>query len=180
MNACLSPSGKLFDYRADLVDHLLRVTRAPRLIFQIVLHLMVTAAMLKVLEDFSEYSTIQGLVYIFQRRQTLVGRIFWIFVVLVMLSLGISTSIDSYNAWQRSPVLTTLTSAALPVRYIEFPAFTICAPGMNNDILRAVVIREFKIYLEKVGVKINMSAYDAAYLFYKKVLSTFEWNSKCH
>ena len=171
MNACLSPSGKLFDYRADLVDHLLRVTRAPRLIFQIVLHLMVTAAMLKVLEDYSEYSTIQGLVYIFQRRQTLVGRIFWIFVVLVMLSLGISTSIDSYNAWQRSPVLTTLTSAALPVRYIEFPAFTICAPGMNNDILRAVVIREFKI---------NMSAYDAAYLFYKKVLSTFEWNSKCH
>ena len=67
MNACLSPSGKLFDYRADLVDHLLRVTRAPRLIFQIVLHLMVTAAMLKVLEDYSEYSTIQGLVYIFQK-----------------------------------------------------------------------------------------------------------------
>jgi len=130
---------------------------------------MATKDMMRHLADYSEYSTIQGLVYIFQRRQTWFGRIFWIIIVLVMLSLGICTSIDAYNAWQQSPILTTLTSTAYPIGSIEFPAFTICSQGMNNDVMKSATMKQFKLYLDSIGYKLNATVYEAASVFYRKV-----------
>jgi hypothetical protein len=62
-----------------------------------------------------EYSSIQGVIYIFQTNQTLCGRLFWILVVTLMLMLGSYWSADAYNSWQDNPVLTTVTTTAYPV-----------------------------------------------------------------
>ena len=52
--------------------------------------------MFGMVQNYSEYSTIQGIVYIFQSGQSALGRIFWIMVVLVMLWLC------GYMSWQVS------------------------------------------------------------------------------
>ncbi len=62
-----------------------------------------------------EYSSIQGVIYIFQANQSLCGRLFWILVVILMLMLGSYWSADAYNSWQDNPVLTTVTTTAYPV-----------------------------------------------------------------
>jgi hypothetical protein len=41
-----------------------------------------------IIKEYSEYSTIQGIVYIFFDYQTLFGKLFWILVVICMLILG--------------------------------------------------------------------------------------------
>jgi hypothetical protein len=43
----------------------------------------------EVIRDYSEYSTIQGLIYIFFKHQSLYGKIFWIITILCMLALGV-------------------------------------------------------------------------------------------
>ena len=68
-----------------------------------------------VVKDYSEYSSIQGLIYIFQSNQTIVGRLFWILVVILMLMLGSYWSVDAYNSWQENPVLTTIKTTAFPI-----------------------------------------------------------------
>jgi hypothetical protein len=42
----------------------------------------------EIVKDYSEYSTIQGVLYIFQTNQTTFGKIFWISVVAFMFILG--------------------------------------------------------------------------------------------
>ena len=44
--------------------------------------------MRNIIQNYSEISSIQGVVYIFQSHQTLVGRLFWIAVIAFMLTLG--------------------------------------------------------------------------------------------
>ena len=47
---------------------------------------------LSMVRSYSEYSTIQGIIYIFQSGQSMAGRIFWIFVVILMLYLSVHMS----------------------------------------------------------------------------------------
>ncbi len=42
----------------------------------------------KIIEDYSDHSTILGLFYVFQKNQTFAGRIFWALVVATMTILG--------------------------------------------------------------------------------------------
>jgi hypothetical protein len=49
-----------------------------------------------------------------------------------MLSLGIYWSYYLYADWQEKPVLTTVTTTALPVTQVGFPAVTICNEGENH------------------------------------------------
>ena len=46
--------------------------------------------MLEVVEEYSEYSTIQGIIYIFQAHQSMAGKIFWFLVIVAMIWLGTS------------------------------------------------------------------------------------------
>jgi hypothetical protein len=83
----------------------------------------------KLVQDYSEYSTIQGIHYIFRLKQSEIGIFFWILVVLGMASLGMFWSIEAYNDWQDNLVLTTINTTAYPITNIEFPAVTICGQG---------------------------------------------------
>ncbi len=66
-------------------------------------------------QDYTEYSTIQGLIYIFTPQQTTIGRIFWSVVLILMLMLGIYWCQEAYIAWKNQPVLTTVKTTAYPV-----------------------------------------------------------------
>ncbi len=73
----------------------------------------------EIIVDYSEYSTIQGLIYIFFSYQTLFGRIFWILTILLMTILGLYWCIQSYVDWQNQPVLTTITTTAYNIRSVS-------------------------------------------------------------
>ena len=71
-----------------------------------------------VLESLQEHSgnlSIQGVGYIFQNRQSFIGRIFWSLVVTSMILLASVWSCLMYQDWQASPVLTTVTTPAHPI-----------------------------------------------------------------
>ena len=95
------------------------------------------ARVYNIIQEYSEYSTIQGVLYIFQTNQTQVGRIFWSLVIFAMLLLGTYWSVVAYSDWQTNPVLTTVKTSALPIKDIAFPAVTICSQGLNSDIVTA-------------------------------------------
>ena len=75
-----------------------------------------------VIEEYSEYSSIAGLLYVFMPDQTIAGKLFWIIFIILMLILGAYWSFAIYNDWQNQPVITTAASTALPVSNVEFPA----------------------------------------------------------
>ena len=56
-------------------------------------------------------------------------QIFWALCVISALCLGTYWTIYLYNDWQEKPVLTTVTTTALPVSQVPFPAVTICPVG---------------------------------------------------
>jgi len=91
--------------------------------------------MYNIIQDYSEYSTIQGVIYIFQRNQTQIGKVFWSLVIIAMLGLGTYWSVCAYQDWLDNPVMTTIKTSALPIKEINFPAVTICGQGMNDDII---------------------------------------------
>ena len=93
--------------------------------------------MYNIIQDYSEYSTIQGVIYIFQRNQTQIGKVFWSLVIIAMLALGTYWSVCAYQDWLDNPVMTTIKTSALPIKEINFPAVTICGQGMNADIVTA-------------------------------------------
>jgi hypothetical protein len=64
--------------------------------------------------DYTEYSTIQGLIYIFFSYQTILGRIFWSLILILMFTLGVIWCKQAYDNWKQNPVLTTITTTAFP------------------------------------------------------------------
>jgi hypothetical protein len=99
-----------------------------------------------IIQEYSEYSTIQGVLYIFQTNQSQIGRIFWSLVIFAMLLLGTYWSVGAYSDWQATPVLTTVKTSALPIKNIEFPAVTICSQGLNEDIVTAGPLKFTRSY----------------------------------
>ncbi len=75
-----------------------------------------------VIKEYSEYSSIAGLLYVFMPDQTLAGKLFWIIIIILMLILGTYWSLSIYRDWDNQPVITTVASTALPVSNVEFPA----------------------------------------------------------
>jgi hypothetical protein len=69
--------------------------------------------------DYTEYSTWMGLIYIFLKYQTMIGRIFWIIVMILMAALGLYWCIKAYLDWQDKPVLTTITTTAYSVKGVS-------------------------------------------------------------
>jgi hypothetical protein len=85
------------------------------------------------IREYSEYSTVAGILYIFMPNQTTAGKVFWIIVITSMLVLSTYWSATLYFQWKDQTVITTVLTAALPVNQIRFPAVTICSQGFNYD-----------------------------------------------
>jgi hypothetical protein len=54
--------------------------------------------------EFTEYATIQGLAYIFSKSISVFGRLYWLFSVAGMISLGLFWTADMYITWQGQQV----------------------------------------------------------------------------
>jgi hypothetical protein len=74
---------------------------------------------LSMVRSYSEYSTIQGIIYIFQSGQSIAGRIFWIFVVILMLYLS------AHMSWQVSFGATTFNIMTFSIMTFSIMTFSI-------------------------------------------------------
>jgi len=136
------------------------------------------------IKEYSEYSTVQGIIYIFMTKYGIIGKTFWTLVVLAVSVLAIYWSLKAYKDWQESLVLTTVNTTAYPIKDIEFPSITICNPGEGKkklqisqlinlffliagssaEVLQAGVFKEFFDYLTDNGLSVNLSPLAAAKL----------------
>jgi len=118
------------------------------------------------IQEYSEYSTIAGVVYIFMKDQTPFGKFYWTTWVILLLSLGTYWSIKvisivyildiasesihgkkvlkAYSDWQSNPVLTTVSSTAVALENVPFPGVVFCTDGLPNGIFQASFLREFQ------------------------------------
>ena len=69
--------------------------------------------------DYTEFSTIQGLKYIFVSYQTIIGKLFWSMVVLLMLLLGLYWCNQSYQDWKDNPVQTMVTTTSFSINEVK-------------------------------------------------------------
>lgn len=60
------------------------------------------------------------------------GKLFWSLVIASMIILGIYWSLVVWFNWQNQPVITTISTTALDISQIQFPAITFCALGKNK------------------------------------------------
>jgi len=124
----------------------------------------------EIVKDYSEYSTIQGIIYIFQTNQTTFGKIFWTAVVAFMVLLGAYWSVKAYNSWQDNPVITTVGTTAFPVEDIEFPAVTICGQGNNEEVLSAGFLKMFSDHLKQQGINLGISPIKSSRILRKNLI----------
>ena len=80
--------------------------------------------------EFANVTTIHGLAYVFDKTIKAIDYVFWFIAVCLGTGLAIYSSIDAWNEWKASPVLTSIRSTGLPLQNISFPAITICSQGL--------------------------------------------------
>ena len=67
-------------------------------------------------------------------------------------------------------VLTTISTSALSVTKIEFPAVTFCSQGSNDDVLAAGFLKLFLNFLKQNGVDLGVSPLKGVLLMKKAML----------
>ena len=86
---------------------------------------------------YTECASVQGLFYIFDRKQSNLGRIFWILVVSLMFVLGFYWCVQQYQNWKSSPVTTTISSAMPPIEMVKKKIkniFSMCQSGDRKNV----------------------------------------------
>ena len=85
--------------------------------------------------DYSKATTIHGIQYIFEDGLLPLEYCFWVLVVFIGISLATLLSVIAYVEWKENPVLTTVGTTGHPIEKVEYPAITICAQVMSNNII---------------------------------------------
>ena len=57
--------------------------------------------------------------FIFNNQQTIIGRIFWSLVLILLFSLGLYWCAQSYQNWKNNPVLTTITTTTFSINEVK-------------------------------------------------------------
>ena len=70
--------------------------------------------------QYAEQTTIHGFWYLAQSSHGL-EKLLWLTVVSIAVFFSVFQTCSLYSQWQKSPVITTLESIALPIKNIEFP-----------------------------------------------------------
>ena len=60
--------------------------------------------------DYSKVSTIGGLVHVFREDYTVLKRLFWVFIIVAMVTIGVYWSGSIYVSWKDNQVLVTIDS----------------------------------------------------------------------
>ena len=85
------------------------------------------------LREYSQNSTIAGLHYVFESKQSGFGGLLWSFIILFLTLSGVYVSVESYIQWKNEPVLTTVATTGFSVESVEFPSVVICSQGSNYE-----------------------------------------------
>ena len=110
------------------------------------------------LSDYIDYSTVAGLHYAFDRKQPKIGNVLWIISVFVLTFFGIYVSVQNFKEWKENPVLTTVTTAGLPIKEVPFPSVVICSQGSNSENFYSSLNKLFKDYQKSInGMEFNIS-----------------------
>ena len=86
-------------------------------------------------KGYAASTTIHGIQYIFEEKQKGLDRVLWIIAVGVSVFLALLLSFSAYVEWKENPVLTTVGTTGHPIEKVEYPAITICAQVMSNNII---------------------------------------------
>ena len=79
---------------------------------------------LKTIKEYSENCTIHGISYI-GNVQHVLERVFWIVVVTVGIALAMFFSVEAYLARGDSPLITSVSTTALPIEDLQIDEWTI-------------------------------------------------------
>jgi len=122
----------------------------------------------KLVEDFSNRTTIQGINYVADGHLSLVERVWWAVVVVISSFCCGSLIFDVYNQYDQSPVIISYANEEKPISevlkpgqiwwcsqarvyfQIPFPAITVCPQFVTEEISR--IYFDLKVY--------QMSLYD--------------------
>ena len=110
-----------------------------------------TSALSKTLQEYSETATVHGVGYVFSRSLPLVDKVLWAFITLTCLSLAAYWSITAYGNWQENLVVTTLKDPAKSVASLPFPAVTICTSGLDMEVVKDRLMKDFDSWKEEEG-----------------------------
>ena len=97
--------------------------------------------------EFANVTTIHGLAYVFDKTIKAIDYIFWFIAVCLGTGLAIYSSIDAWNEWKASPVLTSIRSTGLPLQNISFPAITICSQGLIKVSFSGFLLNKINSFL---------------------------------
>ena len=97
--------------------------------------------------QYAEQTTIHGFWYLAQASHGL-EKVLWLTVVSIAVFFSVFQTCSLYTQWQKSPVMTTLESIALPIKDIEFPAVTICPQGSLYQSVDAVLFKQLREYIK--------------------------------
>ena len=102
-------------------------------------------------QEYSEWSLVHGVAYVFATSLPRVDRVAWGLLVLAGLGLASYWSIASYNTWQEELTITTLKDAAMPINKIPFPAVTICSSGLDMEAVKKALMIDFDTWMMEEG-----------------------------
>ena len=105
----------------------------------------------RTVQEFSEWSTVHGISYIFSPSLPAADRLLWALLVLISLGLACYWSVASYNTWQEELTITTLKDAAMPVDRLPFPAVTICSSGLDMEAVKKALMIDFDAWMMEEG-----------------------------
>ena len=109
-----------------------------------------------ILREFGEKSTVAGLHYAFEPRQSKVSNVIWIAFLIVLTFFGIFTSVNNYKEWKAEPVVTTLASTGLPISEVPFPSIVICSEGADFESFYAAL---YKVLIENSNRTLNLTKF---------------------
>ena len=116
--------------------------------------------------QYSGNSTAHGISYIFEKGQSVLERILWLFAVSIAITVAIYFSIIAYVNWKDQPVITSLFTTSLSIEEIPFPAITICGQGLIKQVVQSAIFQQFSQHLENEGKtmeNLTLDQKDSAY-----------------
>ena len=102
-------------------------------------------ALLRLIQEYNENTTLHGLKYITETGRNILERIFWSLIVLAAIIFGVYLTLLILNRWQDSPIIVSVDSTNFPVNLIPFPAVTICPTykGIKEKVISEVCKRGY-------------------------------------
>ncbi|XP_059085017.1 uncharacterized protein LOC131882017 [Tigriopus californicus] len=105
----------------------------------------------RTIREYAETSTTHGISYVFEDGQPRFERALWLILTATCVVLAITLSVLAYQDWQDNPVVTYVSTTALPIENISFPSVTICGQGLIQEVVSTAIMKKFGYFVESKG-----------------------------